>query len=71
MLLAGSNNVTAIILTSVFIVPGYFTLIFYRSYFFHSSLEENMELTAVCGKVVEAITRKRQHSIVNCQELKH
>ena len=58
------------VLTSVFIVPRYFTLRFYRSNYFHSSLEEDIELTAVCGKVVEVVTQKCQHSILNFQGLK-
>ena len=51
------------ILTSVFIVPNYFTLRFYRNNYFHRSLEEDIKLAAVCGKVVEAATKKCQHSI--------
>ena len=51
------DNITVILLTLVFIVPGHFTLRFYKRNYVYSSIEEEMELTAVCGKEVEAATQ--------------
>ena len=48
---------TVVIQTWFFIVPGYFTVRFYRSNYFHGSSEEDIELTIVCGKVIEAYTQ--------------
>ena len=66
------DNVTVVILTSVFIILRYFTLRFYRRNYFNSSqsLHEEIVLTAVCGKVVENVIQTCQPNIVNFQELK-
>ena len=51
------DKVTIVIQTWFFIVPGYFTLRFYRSNYFYSSSEEDIELTIVCGILAEACTQ--------------
>ena len=47
------DNITVMILTSVFIILSYFALRFYRCNYFYSSqnLHEEIMLTVVCGKV--------------------
>ena len=66
------NNITVMILTSVFIILSYFALRFYRRNYFYSSqsLHKEIVLTTVCGKVVETVIQTCQPSIVNFQELK-
>ena len=64
------DTVTVIILTSVFIICHYFTVGFYRSNYFYSSLIEDIDLTAVCRKAIETSTQTCLHSIVNFQKLK-
>ena len=66
------DNITVMILISVFIILSYFALRFYRRSYFYSSqsLHEEIVLTAVCGKVVETVIQTCQPGIVNFQELK-
>ena len=42
----------------------------YRHNYFYSSLEDEIVLTDVCGKVAEIAAQTCQHSIVNFQKLK-
>ena len=51
------SEISVVIQAWFFIIPGYFTLRFYRSNYFYSSSEEDIELTIVCGKVIEACTQ--------------
>ena len=66
------DNITVMILTSVFIILSYFALRFYRRNCFYSSqsVHEDIMLTAFCGKVVETVIQTCQPSIANFQELK-
>ena len=49
------DNMTVMILTSVFIILSYFTLRFCSRNYFYSSLHTEIVLTAVCGKVVATV----------------
>ena len=61
------DNITVMILTSVFIILSYFALRFYRCYYFYSSqsVHEEIMLTTVYEKVFETVNQTCPPSIMN------